>query len=394
MARSGTQHALEEEEGLICESVVGAGGDGRGPEVGIGGGGGDDAAEDCAGMARGRGGDDERGGGADGEQHAPDEGLGVDMPCHLRIHLAVDEAQPRPKPLHSSGVAGAVDILALPDSRRDLPDPAMTFHWRTLKGSIDFTLFRNSSRDGEDDKVVTMDHTGCTLICDTGVPAATVYQLPSMAKPNFSPGCLTVGGGLFVIDALPSSTRSFEALFLEDGDGLKPTDCASHLIKSYTVAGGSNILISNKGAQIYCFDTVEGTWSKAGNWALPFCRLAERADDTPVIHGLWQEYMEPPKRWNLIRSCTVHMGLSKFCIVRHRSERYTQLQKKLPCATIRKSSSVVMATEWMPMYPSAAEVTIALNEMFSLDDGKVEAMDNALIGMAGEGVDDLLVGSC
>lgn len=39
--------------------------------------------------------------------------------------------------------------------------------------------------------------------------------------------------------------------------------------------------------------------------------------------------------------------------------------------------------------PPAVEATAALNEMFNLDDGKADAMINALIGMVGEGIDDL-----
>ena len=35
------------------------------------------------------------------------------------------------------------------------------------------------------------------------------------------------------------------------------------------------------------------------------------------------------------------------------------------------------------------DVDAALNEIFNLNDNEVEAMDNALIGMVGEGVDDL-----
>ncbi|KAG2598126.1 hypothetical protein PVAP13_5KG528900 [Panicum virgatum] len=40
--------------------------------------------------------------------------------------------------------------------------------------------------------------------------------------------------------------------------------------------------------------------------------------------------------------------------------------------------------------PLPAEVAAALNEMFNLDDGEAEVMDSTLIGMAGEGIDDLL----
>ena len=36
-----------------------------------------------------------------------------------------------------------------------------------------------------------------------------------------------------------------------------------------------------------------------------------------------------------------------------------------------------------------ADVDAALNEIYNLNDNKVEAMDNSLVGIVGEGVDDL-----
>jgi len=39
--------------------------------------------------------------------------------------------------------------------------------------------------------------------------------------------------------------------------------------------------------------------------------------------------------------------------------------------------------------PLPVDVDAALNEIFNLNDNEVEALDNALIGIVGEGVDDL-----
>ena len=39
--------------------------------------------------------------------------------------------------------------------------------------------------------------------------------------------------------------------------------------------------------------------------------------------------------------------------------------------------------------PLPADVDAALNEIFNLNDNEVEAMDNSLVGIVGEGVDDL-----
>ena len=40
--------------------------------------------------------------------------------------------------------------------------------------------------------------------------------------------------------------------------------------------------------------------------------------------------------------------------------------------------------------PLPLDVSDALNEMFNLNDDGAEAMENALIGMVGEGIDELL----
>jgi len=84
-------------------------------------------------------------------------------------------------------------------------------------------------------------------------------------------------------------------------------------IDSYAVvAGGAGIAVSNNAsAQTFRFDTAGRTWSEAGDWVLPFTRLADYvpehklwfgispAEDghrfcaanlaaSPVVHGLWK----------------------------------------------------------------------------------------------------------
>jgi len=51
----------------------------------------------------------------------------------------------------------------------------------------------------------------------------------------------------------------------------------------------------------------------------------------------------------------------------------------------------VALQEFVDMFngPLPADVDAALNEIFNLNNNEVEAMDNALIGIVGEGVDDL-----
>ncbi|CAO2164589.1 unnamed protein product [Urochloa humidicola] len=113
------------------------------------------------------------------------------------------------------------------------------------------------------------------------------------------------------------------------------------------LCSGHRVLISNKAKHSYHFDTVKRTWRKAGNWPMPFTLLAEyvpkhglwfglssKSDgygflaanlmapadseemSPPVVHGCWKEYVQPPPEWSLLRSYVVHLGSSKFCIVR------------------------------------------------------------------------------
>ncbi|CAL4996576.1 unnamed protein product [Urochloa decumbens] len=275
-----------------------------------------------------------------------------------------------PTPLDSSGGAGAADPSAIEDGGH-LPDPMINLFPPRMEldpGSIGFMLFKNKVDEGHD-KVVATDNMGQSLICDPDLPP-TVHYLPSMASPKFSPFSLTVGNSLYVLDAYPRAPNgrkrhSFEVLSSdEDHRSFKskawywsPLDPPphvygpshkSHFIDSYTVVAGSNIVVSNKDSQqTYCFDTVNRTWNKAGNWVLPFNRLAEYLPEhklwfgispieegyrfcganlvasldsgemrPPLVHRLWKEYAEPPPEWSLAQTYAVHLGSSKFCIIR------------------------------------------------------------------------------
>ncbi|CAO2169849.1 unnamed protein product [Urochloa humidicola] len=272
-----------------------------------------------------------------------------------------------PTPLDSSGGAGATYPSAVEDAGR-LPEPTISFSIPELKqGSrlMDFMLFKQKGLDGENLKVVTIDQTGSTLMCDPSLHPV-MAPLP-MATPKLAPFSLTVGSSLYVMDALPKSPNgsqrhSFEALsygrrhrHLYDWYwySLPPPPYVfgpgdpSHHIESYAVVAGTDILISNKAKHSYHFDTVKRTWRKAGNWPMPFTLLAEyvpkhglwfglssKSDgygflaanlmapadseemSPPVVHGCWKEYVQPPPEWSLLRSYVVHLGSSKFCIVR------------------------------------------------------------------------------
>ncbi|EEE56286.1 hypothetical protein OsJ_05352 [Oryza sativa Japonica Group] len=54
-------------------------------------------------------------------------------------------------------------------------------------------------------------------------------------------------------------------------------------IRGYAVVGDAHILVSTQSYGTYSFATANTAWSKAGDWALPFCGRAEYVPE----HGLW-----------------------------------------------------------------------------------------------------------
>ncbi|KAK3118452.1 hypothetical protein QOZ80_9BG0699270 [Eleusine coracana subsp. coracana] len=56
-------------------------------------------------------------------------------------------------------------------------------------------------------------------------------------------------------------------------------------IDSYGVADGV-VYVSTKGIGTYCFDTASRTWSKAGDWALPFSGKVEHVPELGLLVGL------------------------------------------------------------------------------------------------------------
>ncbi|KAK3120895.1 hypothetical protein QOZ80_8BG0643220 [Eleusine coracana subsp. coracana] len=243
-------------------------------------------------------------------------------------HGSTEGEQPAPTPLDSSGGAGAIDPSAMEVSGGRLPESALSVvapHLKQFRGAIDFMLFKKLGNDGENYKVVSMDHAGSTLMCDPGVTPA-ITPLPSLATPKFAPFSLTVGSTLYVMDAVPErpnghKRRSFEALFHGHLNSLQykawhwqsdlepppyvygPRD-SSHIIESYAVVAGSDILMSNKGGHTYLL--------RHGGRDMENANLCS----PPVVYGHWKEYTQPPADWRLVRSCAVHLGGSKFCIVR------------------------------------------------------------------------------
>ncbi|GJN33086.1 hypothetical protein PR202_gb21649 [Eleusine coracana subsp. coracana] len=112
-------------------------------------------------------------------------------------------------------------------------------------------------------------------------------------------------------------------------------------ISSYAaIDGGSLICISVKGIGTYCLETASYTWSKVGDWTLPFYGKVEYVpelklwfglsadghqlaaadlsdlDSQPQIVGAWKE-LNSPCEWKERRNAQlVNLGFGMFCIAR------------------------------------------------------------------------------
>uniref|UniRef100_A0A0E0JVF7 Uncharacterized protein n=1 Tax=Oryza punctata TaxID=4537 RepID=A0A0E0JVF7_ORYPU len=179
----------------------------------------------------------------------------------------------------------------------DTPLPPTTM---TFCGSTEF-MRRN------DDKIVGVDYsTRRAILYDPD--EHTVRVLPSMLARKSSTQALAIGRDLYLMDMTPwpdkgddrrglRSGHSFEALIHRDprppdgacrrtsatGAPCRRLRAGGGKIKGYTVVGDSHILVSTQRYGTYYFDTVSSTWTKAGDWALPFCGRAEYVPE----HGLW-----------------------------------------------------------------------------------------------------------
>ncbi|KAL6648456.1 hypothetical protein ACP70R_012680 [Stipagrostis hirtigluma subsp. patula] len=240
-----------------------------------------------------------------------------------------------------------------------LPPPEMRFspvHPRFYKGSMNFMLLGR-------DKVLAADNTGRTLLYDPEFHS--VRTMPSLTQPKHMPASLNVGGNLYILDTAfhgkVDPKLCFEGLtFEEDGTisghrdwhsyPLPPppyVDAYSHgvgepcHISSYAVVDGPNspnIWISNRTLGTHSFDTAARSWTKAGDWVLPFSGHAQYAPELKLWFGLRSsDYCDtlcasdltatPPKMINLWKdpapqvwvcrsSYLVHLGCSKFCLAK------------------------------------------------------------------------------
>lgn len=148
-------------------------------------------------------------------------------------------------------------------------------------------------------KVLSTDQMGQTSIYDAGLNA--LRTAPTLSRPKYSPISVAVGQRLYVLDSsrrvvgASDKEHCFEALvYGPDGGGYddwrysslpsppyRPGD-----IDAYAVVGGSDVWVSSEDESTYSFDTVRGTWSKQGDWPLPFRGLAEYVPEYKLWFGL------------------------------------------------------------------------------------------------------------
>ncbi|KAM0852477.1 hypothetical protein ACQ4PT_051732 [Festuca glaucescens] len=197
---------------------------------------------------------------------------------------------------------GSADRAANTVVDAPLPERRMSFD---LPGSMQFSLLGRQK-----DKIVGVDDMGRGVLYDDG--SLSVRPLPSMAPPNCFRTLLSVAvdpqndvakddgaeddGSVYVIEADPG--RPIQALVHDRNDdwvwrSLPPPPCGKdgcsggditcHAVDVHRECDGSLIWVSIAGRGTYWLDTATHTWTKAGDWALPFRGQAVPAPEL----GLW-----------------------------------------------------------------------------------------------------------
>ncbi|RCV28848.1 hypothetical protein SEVIR_5G441800v4 [Setaria viridis] len=264
---------------------------------------------------------------------------------------------------------------ALTIEETPLPRPHLSFTPSQDRGRLEFFGFFGHGR--KKSYLAAVDFDGVSYMYD--VERRTMHEI---ASPNeykcCDPVSLAVGDALYVMDRepVPSNQRSFEALIVDlPNDVLFKPNSTWHclqplpfvletgykgrfIIGAYTVAGGSNILISTPGIGTYSFDTSSCSWRKAGDWELPF---RDRADFFPE-HGVWLgfssqdnllcsssditapaqgaptldmvwEDLNPPCCWDPLKSHLVYLGSNKFCVAKF-FERVVNVENNQVCIPV------------------------------------------------------------
>uniref|UniRef100_A0A0E0JVC3 Uncharacterized protein n=1 Tax=Oryza punctata TaxID=4537 RepID=A0A0E0JVC3_ORYPU len=258
----------------------------------------------------------------------------------------------------------AADVAnAMADARLP-PRPCMTFYGPSANnstGRMDFMLF---GRDR--DMVLAADQKGRATIYDPLSNA--VRAAPALTKPKeLCSVSVAVGDNLYILDPTSSREHSFEALIYKPGGKTddyggrfdrfndwhcrslppppyEPYSCsfdgAYCAVGAYAVVGGSDIWVSTNGAGTFSFDTARHSWTKQGDWKLPFCGHAEyvpehnlwfglssnhlctfdlagaaKRQSPPSPRNVWED-LKTPKDWQPVTSYLLHLGSGRFCIAR------------------------------------------------------------------------------
>lgn len=259
-----------------------------------------------------------------------------------------------------------------------LPRAAMIFHPCPSYGlpswpsSVDFMPLGSGSgsgRGGEKNDVVAVDYSGSGVLYGAASRAVTI--LPPMNTPKAFPVSLTIGGNIYVMERYPASSQSpsscFEVLVHDRHPNhpfatphwhwrlLPPPPFAftaddaldsirnffqddDDFLTAYTAVGGSCIWMTVQStvaaaAGTYSFDTSTATWTKLGDWLLPFRGRAEYAPEHKLWFALSSDGNElcasdlAPRRnvWKVspvspsgspVTPHLVPLGAGRFCIVR------------------------------------------------------------------------------
>ncbi|TVU37919.1 hypothetical protein EJB05_11263, partial [Eragrostis curvula] len=170
-----------------------------------------------------------------------------------------------------------------------------------------------------DRKIVCTDQSGAFLL---DYDSRQVAIVPNLQKPKGMPISLFVPGAgadadqgcgrIYVMESVPKPesgcstlpSDQFEAFFYRRPDEfwqcefLPPPPFvrdpkyqqSHHRIESYAVvSGGSHVCISTEEAGTYCLDTASHTWSKVGEWKLPFYGKVEYVPELKLWFGLSAE---------------------------------------------------------------------------------------------------------
>jgi hypothetical protein len=198
-----------------------------------------------------------------------------------------------------------------------LPRPAISFDRPTQEELFGWMEFMSVGPSGN--AIVAVDSVGRTIFYDAELNTVR-NSMPMMPMPwastsPWDPVAMTVGDELYVMKgkfgqwpeghffkALVHGTDTESFVTNWRWRSLQPppfitSPCVTDYepetdfvaeekasnIRAHTVVGDSQIWISTVGAGTYAFDTQSDTWSKAGEWALPFRGRAEYVPE----HGLW-----------------------------------------------------------------------------------------------------------